>query len=226
MIPGLPRSLGEAFERTEVAVLVTVDGAGHPVAAAARTTHDPREGCFDVAPRDAGAADPHVALLFAGDDGQALVQGTARPAGAGLRVRPERILHWEDGDLDAEPQLYDAHLEEVRSHHNQEPERPHEGPAGAPATWDERLDAVATAGGAAATLAVVGPDGFPFAVRVPVAVDAATRTVRVHADPVGAPLDAGPACLLLEDGEVALRGDLLEDAGLWRVRPAAIGRPA
>lgn len=223
MIPGLPRSLGETFERAGVAVVVTVDGAGHPVAARARTTHDAREGCFDVAAA-AGFGDPHVALLFAAGGGQALVQGTARPAGAGMRVRPERVLHWEDGDLDAEPQLYDAHLEEVRAHHNQEPERPHEGPAGAPATWDERLDALAAIEGAAATLAVVGPDGFPFAVRVPVAVDAAERSVRVHADPVGAPLDAGPASLLLEDGEgVALRGDLLEDAGSWLVRPAAIG---
>src|SRR5437588_34650 len=102
------------------------------------------------------------------------------------------------GDLDGEPVLYDARLEEVRSHHNQEPERPHEAPAGAGRTrWDERLDALAALAGATGTLAVVAPDGFPFAVRVPVAPDREAGSVRIDADPVGAPLEPGPAALLL-----------------------------
>ncbi|HSD77565.1 MAG TPA: pyridoxamine 5'-phosphate oxidase family protein [Solirubrobacteraceae bacterium] len=222
MIAGLPRELGELFDGASSAVLVTVDGRGHPLAAAVPVRHDGEHGCFELT-SNAGLADPRVALLVAGDGEQAVVQGTAIAAGsAAVRVRPERVLHWPDGDLDAEPVLYDAHLEEVRAHHNAEPERPHEGPAGrGEAHWDERLDALAALAGATGSLAVVGPDGFPFAFRVPIAPDRGAGCVRLGADPVGAPLEAGPACLLLADpdGELLLRGDLLEQAGRWVLCP-------
>src|ERR687888_1450115 len=39
-----------------------------------------------------------------------------------LHVRPERVYVWPGGRLDDEPTLYDAHVEEVRSGHNEEPE--------------------------------------------------------------------------------------------------------
>src|SRR3954469_19197390 len=143
MLLGLPAELNSAFEGAETTVLVTLDGAGHPLATIARTSHDASEGCFDL-DTAAGAGDPHVALVVGGDDMVALVQGTARPRGAmALRVRPERIYHWPDGDLDAEPELYDAHLEEVRSSHNEEPEKDLEGRIGGGTAWQERLDAVA-----------------------------------------------------------------------------------
>ena len=38
-----------------------------------------------------------------------------------IHVRPERVYVWPDGDLAAEPTLYDAHMEEVRSGHSEEP---------------------------------------------------------------------------------------------------------
>jgi hypothetical protein len=142
----------------------------------------------------------------------------------GLRVRPERVYHWPGGDLDAEPELYDAHLEEVRSSHNEEPELPHEPPSrGAGASWDERLDALAALERARGTVCWIGPDGFPFAIQAPVSVDGDERRVWIEADPVGAPLDAGPAVLLLVDteGELLVRGDLLEHEARWVLRPAA-----
>src|SRR4051795_4468889 len=59
-----------------------------------------------------------------------------------LHVRPERVYRWPAGDLSAEPELLDAHLEEVRSGHSEEPDV---GPTAPPAAasgataWDGRL---------------------------------------------------------------------------------------
>ena len=38
-----------------------------------------------------------------------------------IHVRPERVFLWPDGDVTAEPEVHDAHLEEVRSGHSEEP---------------------------------------------------------------------------------------------------------
>jgi hypothetical protein len=227
MIAGLPAELGALFTGADFAVLVTLDGRGHPTAAGVPCRHDPDEACFELT-SNAGVGDAHVALHLADDRMQVCVMGTAVPSGsAAVRVRPERVMHWPGGDLDGEPVLYDAHLEEVRSHRNEEPERPHEPPAtGEPGRWDDRLDALAALEGASGTLAVLAPDGFPFAVRVPVAPDRGAGVVRLGADPVGAPLEPGPAALLLADdeGELQLRGDLLEEGGSWVLRPHEPGR--
>ena len=39
-----------------------------------------------------------------------------------IHVRPERIYVWHDGDPAREPQLFDTHMEEVRSGHDEEPD--------------------------------------------------------------------------------------------------------
>ena len=39
-----------------------------------------------------------------------------------VHVRPERVYVWEGGDIAGEPQLFDCHMEEVRSGHDEEPE--------------------------------------------------------------------------------------------------------
>jgi hypothetical protein len=226
MTLGLPQELDAAFARADTVALVTVDGRGHPVAATRPVSHDAGAGCFDLAAA-VGLPDPRVALVLGGGTPDlVLVQGTARPVGSmGLRVRPERIYRWADRDLDSEPQLFDAHLEEVRSAHNEEPEVGHEPPAApqqVPTSWDERLDALSALESATGTLAVVGPDGFPFGVLAPVEVDPSQRRVRLRTDPVGAPLDPGPACVLVLDEErrdLLVSGDLLEEDGRWVLRP-------
>ena len=143
-----------------------------------------------------------------------------------LHVRPERVYVWAGAALDVEPTLYDAHVEEVRSGHNQEPEEGHVPPEGGMDVWDTRLDRLGRED-ATAVLAIVGPDGFPFAVRVPVRADADACVVHVEADPVGAPIDPGPACLcahthaedLTWQRSFQVRGDLVEQDGRLVLHP-------
>ena len=56
-----------------------------------------------------------------------------------IHVRPERIYVWADGDSPREPRLFDAHMEEVRSGHDEEPDAEHPRRRGG-AAWDERMD--------------------------------------------------------------------------------------
>src|SRR3954463_7982077 len=146
-----------------------------------------------------------------------------------LHVRPERVYVWSRGEVEAEPALYDAHVEEVRSGHNEEPEEGHAPPEGGMDVWDPRLDRLGT-DDATAVLAFVGPDGFPFAVRVPVRADQAAHVVRIEADPVGAPIEAGPACLcahshaedLTWQHSFQVRGDLVEEGSSFVLHPHRI----
>jgi hypothetical protein len=87
-----------------------------------------------------------------------------------IKVRPERVFVWPEGNLAAEPAIHDAHLEEVRSGHIEEPPEDHgEAPKGPPA-WDQRMEYLAEHD--TGVLSWMGPDGFPIAVRVPFAADA------------------------------------------------------
>src|SRR5262249_25751480 len=47
-----------------------------------------------------------------------------------IHVQPERVYVWAGGDIATEPTLYDAHMEEVRSGHSEEPPRFHAAPGG------------------------------------------------------------------------------------------------
>ena len=147
-----------------------------------------------------------------------------------VTVRPERVYSWPEGDPEREPELFDAHLEEVRSGHNEEPEEPPPGARAAAAPWDDRLEQLGDRHETAA-LAVVGPDGFPF----PPAAD--------RARPRGAPRArcsrsrwAPPrpelACLTAHahapdfkwQTNFQVRGDLVRTADGWGARPASSRR--
>jgi hypothetical protein len=221
----LPAEVLGVFERSITVDFVTVDGRGQPVVRPLAPRYRAGEGCIDVtAPR--AEADERVALLFSDAEAMVLVQGSAHVEDAGgeqvdVHVLPERVYAWPGGDLEAEPQLYDAHVEEVRSAHNEEPEVGHAPPEGGGVVWDERLDALG-ARHPDAVLAFVGPDGFPFAVRVPVGADREAGVVLVAADPVGAPIEPGLACLCADAPDrrgFHVLGDLDEDRGVWVLRP-------
>lgn len=143
-----------------------------------------------------------------------------------VHVRPERVYVWPDGDATREPQLFDAHMEEVRSGHDEEPDAPHAGAEGGPPEWDARMDEL---GGLyrEAVLSLVAPDGFPFSLRVPITVDAGARRVRIGASVVGVPVQPGLACLTAHDHHpdfhwqrnFQVRGDLVDEDGGWALVP-------
>jgi hypothetical protein len=111
-----------------------------------------------------------------------------------VHVRPERVYVLPRGEISAEPELYDAHMEEVRSGHSEEPARFHAAPAGGATAWDGRIGELGTLF-RSAVLSIISPDGFPFAIRVPVSVDAAARLIRIEAEPAAMPFQPGLACL-------------------------------
>jgi Pyridoxamine 5'-phosphate oxidase len=110
-----------------------------------------------------------------------------------IKVRPERVFVWPSGDLTEEPTIHDAHLEEVRSGHTEEPLEGHGGVQGGSQAWDERMDFLSEH--ETGVLSWLGPDGFPISVRVPYTADSSRREVRIDGDPVGLPVLEGRACL-------------------------------
>jgi hypothetical protein len=143
-----------------------------------------------------------------------------------IHVRPERVYVWPGGDLTAEPQLFDTHMEEVRSGHSEEPERYHAPPAGGLSAWDGRIAELGTRH-PTAVLSVVSPDGFPFAVRIRVRLDAAARWIVVEDLPEGLPLEPGRACLTAHRHDerftyqenFQVRGDLVRVDDVWALVP-------
>jgi hypothetical protein len=110
-----------------------------------------------------------------------------------IQVRPERVFVWQEGDLTQEPTVHDAHLEEVRSGHSEEPAEEHGSPAGGAPVWDERMEFLGEHETGA--LSWLGPDGFPITVRVPYRTDPSRREIWIEADPAGLPVLEGRACL-------------------------------
>ena len=143
-----------------------------------------------------------------------------------VKVRPERVYIWEDGDCTREPQLLDARMEEVRSGHDEEPEKPPAAPEGGAPAWDDRMHELGERY-PTAVLSLVSPDGFPFSTRVPITVDRQARRVRVATEPVGVPLQPGLVCLTAHDHDpdfnwqrnFQVRGDLVDDGSGWSVVP-------
>jgi hypothetical protein len=144
-----------------------------------------------------------------------------------VHVRPERIYAWKDGDVTSEPQLFDAHIEEVRSGHVEEPVDQHDAGSGGAVVWDERMQELG-ARYRDAVVSLVAPDGFPFSVRLPVELDRRARRVRIGGAPVGVPWEPGRACLTAHDHppdfkwqrNFQVRGDLIEeDDGSWSLIP-------
>jgi hypothetical protein len=143
-----------------------------------------------------------------------------------MHVRPERVYVWPDADVRREPQLYDAHMEEVRSGHVEEPAAEHVGTRGGEVAWDERMSELGTRY-PHAVVSLVAPDGFPFSVRLPIEVDRDAGRLRLGGAPVGVPWQPGLACVTAHDHSAdfrwqrnfQVRGDLVEEDGVWAVVP-------
>jgi hypothetical protein len=146
-----------------------------------------------------------------------------------IHVRPERVYVWPHRDIGAEPEIYGAHMEEVRSGHSEEPDRYHADPGGGVSRWDRRIAELGTRYPTAA-LSIISPDGFPFSVRVPVRLDAAARWITIEGAPTQIPFAGGLACLTAHaHGEpfrwqqnFQVRGDLIFAEGSWALIPRRI----
>ncbi len=148
-----------------------------------------------------------------------------------IKVRPERVFLWPEGDPTTEPEVYDAHVEEVRSGHSEEELEPLEPAAGGSTAWDSRIEELG-ARHETAVLGWVAPDGFPLAVRLPVSLDRSARRIRIIGKPAGLPVAEGRACLTAHahapdfrwQENFQVRGDLVrDDAGLALVPRKLIG---
>jgi hypothetical protein len=143
-----------------------------------------------------------------------------------IHVRPERIYVWPRGDASVEPELFGAHMEEVRSGHSEEPERFHATPEGGASGWNPRIRDLGTRY-PTAVLSLVSPDGFPFSIRVAVRVDGANRWIAIEGGPMGVPLQPGLACLTAHkhgqqftwQENFQVRGDLVEVEDGWALIP-------
>jgi pyridoxamine 5'-phosphate oxidase-like protein len=145
-----------------------------------------------------------------------------------IKVRPERIFVWPEGDLATEPVVHDARLEEVRSGHIEEPAEEHGAPATGPPAWDRRMEFLAAH--ETGVLSWMGPDGFPIAVRVPYRPDRSRKEVAIEGHPAGLPLLEGRACLTVHrhapdftwQRNMQVRGNLVPSAEGWRLVPRRI----
>jgi hypothetical protein len=145
-----------------------------------------------------------------------------------IKVRPERVFLWPEGDLAEEPVVHDAHLEEVRSGHVEEPPADLGAPAAGGAAWDRRLDVLE--GHETGVLSWMGPDGFPIAVRAPFSTEPSRGEVAIEAEPAGLPLIEGRACLTVHrhapdfswQRNMQVRGNLTRSGEGWRLVPRRI----
>ena len=145
-----------------------------------------------------------------------------------IKVRPERVFVWPKGQLAQEPSIHDAHLEEVRSGHSEEPSEQQGTLAGGSPAWDERMGFLGEH--ETGVLSWLGPDGFPIAVRVPYTSDRASREIRIEAEPAGIPVLEGRACLTVHrhapdftwQRNMQVRGDLFRSPEGLRLVPRRI----
>jgi hypothetical protein len=143
-----------------------------------------------------------------------------------VHVRPERVFVWRNGDVTSPPDILDAHIDEVRSGHSEEPLEPLEPEIGGSTAWDSRIEELDRRY-ETAVLSWVAPDGFPLAARLSVSLDRGARRIAFGAVPAGLPLTAGRACLTAHchspdfswQENFQVRGDLVEADGGWALAP-------
>ncbi len=145
-----------------------------------------------------------------------------------IKVRPERVFIWPEGDLAEEPAIHDAHMEEVRSGHTEEPVADHGKLPQAPPAWDQRMDFLSEHD--TGVLSWIGPDGFPISVRVPFTAEAQSKSISIDAVSAGLPLLEGRACLTVHQHSpdftwqrnMQVRGTVEPSDGGWRLVPRRI----
>jgi hypothetical protein len=145
-----------------------------------------------------------------------------------IKVRPERVFIWPEGDLGEPPEVHGAHLEEVRSGHSEEPVEEHGGPPAGDPAWDRRMALLGEH--ETAVLSWLGPDAFPIAVRIPFTADPGRREIRIEQEPAGLPVLEGRACLTVHrhapdftwQRNMQVRGNLVRSGDGLRLVPRKV----
>ena len=135
-----------------------------------------------------------------------------------LHVQPERVYVWREGDCGAMPELYGEPAAEL--------DRPLAPTYGGRPNPHRRIGEIGSRY-ESAVLSLVGPDGFPLSVRLPMTADRRGRSIAIDVEPGGIALRPGPACVTAHDHDPELRwtrnfqvrGDLAADAHGWVVVP-------
>jgi Pyridoxamine 5'-phosphate oxidase len=141
-------------------------------------------------------------------------------------VRPERVFVWEGGDFRQDPVLYGSHMEEVRSHHSEEPAVDLPAPEGGGTKWDQRMDELGRRH-PTAVLTLLAPDGFPISCRLAIEPDRSAGRIRLAELPDWLPAGPGKACLTAHahgpdfrwQTNFQVRGDLVRDGEGWALIP-------
>jgi len=149
-----------------------------------------------------------------------------------VHVRPQRVYVWPGGVISAAPEVFEASALEVHADDGEEPDRVGVASADDGGVWDPRIEELA---GRFRTvvLSIVGHDGFPLSVRVPVRVNSAKRWFWIESELAGIPLVPGRACLTAHthvpdrsskwwQRNVQVRGDLAQQEGGWVLVPCKL----
>lgn len=232
MTASLPGDVQGVFQRFITTEYTTIDRSGQPITWPVSPYYEPGGACIDVTtglgyPKKASDArtNPLVALLFSDPTGSGiadapmvLVQGTADVDDRDLDANRRRYVREASAKLPAITKMMppDAIQKRMswyfaRLYVHVRPERVYAWPRG-------DLSAV---------LSIVSPDGFRFAVRVPVRVDSGARLIRLEADPESTPVQPGLACLTAHrhapdfswQTNFQVRGDLQRDVDGWVLAP-------
>ena len=143
-----------------------------------------------------------------------------------VKVRPERVFVWPDGDQAKAPELLDSNVEDGRSGHSEEPAAAHAPPEGGGTAWDDRIEQLGRRY-ETGVVSWVGPDGFPISARVPVRLERDARRIDLGGLPPGLPVIEGRACLAAHDHapdfswqqNFQVRGDLVRTDDGWALVP-------
>jgi hypothetical protein len=134
-----------------------------------------------------------------------------------IHVEPERVYVWRDSDVGVQPHLYG------------EPSTADVAPPPA-LPWAAGADRrIAEIGSRyeTAVLSMIGPDGFPLSIRLPMTADRRGRSIAIDFAPAGLELRPGAVCVTAHDHDPELhwtrnfqvRGNLVADEHGWVVEP-------
>jgi hypothetical protein len=147
-----------------------------------------------------------------------------------VHVRPRRVYVWWGGRSSSPPEVFEASPPEAQpGRREKRDDAAVVQVGGGGGVWDPRIEQLGHLF-PTVVLSIVGTDGFPWSVRLPIRVDAARRCIWIEREPAGIALAPGRACLTahthVEDPSskfwqrnFQIRCDLAHRDGGWMLVP-------